>query len=64
MIIYNTIRTSTNFPIERQLAKLPDLERAQVEAMVRELMEFKGIGRLTALEIIYAVGLMLRERAA
>lgn len=55
-----TVTTAT-FPAEQRLAALPEPERALVEAMVSELCQVKGVGRLTALEIVWAAGRWVRR---
>lgn len=49
--------TAAPLGIEQRLAALPEYERAIVEAMVKVLdRELEGVGRQTALELVWAAG--------
>ena len=59
---YLTPLQSTSWPIERRLAALPEYERVIVEGMVTALVdELHGVGRQTALELIWAAGRWVRR---
>lgn len=47
--------------LERRLARLPEYERGEVEAMILELCRIRNIGRGSALDIIYRIGLKIQE---
>lgn len=48
--------------LETRLATLPEYERQMVEAWVKTLdNELHGVGRQTALELIWAVGRWMRK---